>query len=56
MVKETEQKLYNAIDFLEGALNDLCRQPGAPGQGKISRAKDLIRDAIAHERKVTDGN
>lgn len=55
MVKDTELKLYNAIDFLEAALNDLCIHPAAGIQGKITRAKELVREAIADERKVTDG-
>ncbi len=55
MLKATEQKLYSAIDFLESALDESCRQALA-APDKVARAKDLIREAIAHERKVIDGH
>ncbi len=55
MLKTTERKLYGAIDFLESALDESCRQAVA-APDKVTRAKDLIREAIMHERKVTDGH
>jgi len=56
MIKETEQKLYGAIDILESALNALCRDPLADVSCRIATSRDLIREAIIHERKVSDGN
>jgi hypothetical protein len=56
MIKETERKLYGAIDILESALNALCTDPHADVSCRISTSRDLIREAIIHERKVTDGH
>ena len=56
MIKETEQKLYGAIDILESALNALCRDPRADVSWRVATSRDLVREAIAHERKVNDGH
>jgi len=56
MNRDTEIKLYGAIDILESALNAICQDPAADVSCRISVARDNIRAAIAAERKVTDGN
>jgi hypothetical protein len=56
MTKETEIKLYGAIDILEGALNALCQDPRADVSCRISTSRDLIREAIIRERKAVDGH
>lgn len=56
MIKETETKLYGAIDILESALNALCTDPRADVSCRISTTRELILEAIARERKVTNGH
>ncbi len=55
MLQTTEQKLFGAIDILEGALNDRCQAAAVIG-AKVSRARLLLQEAILHERSVIDGN
>ena len=57
MLKDTELKLYGSIGILESVLNSMCRRPD-PGKtyDDVLRAKELVREAILHERKVIDGN
>lgn len=56
MIKEAEQKLYGAIDILESALNALCTDPRADVSCRVATSRDLVREAIIHERKATDGH
>lgn len=54
MLRDTEHKLFGAIDLLESALNDRCQ--GADPGPKVSRARLLLQEAISHERKVVHGD
>ena len=56
MTKETEYKLYGAIDILESALNALCCDPRADVSCRIATSRDLVRESIIYERKMIDGN
>jgi len=56
MTRETENKLFGAIDILESALNALCCDPRADVSCKISTSRDILREAISLERKATHGD
>ncbi len=56
MLKYTEHKLYGVIDILESALNALCCDPRADVSCRISTARDIVRESIAQEWKVTNGD